>query len=330
MKQKKIVIAGGSGFIGQALCNYFGKEYTLVILSRQIPNQQTNAYGKRQIEQQILGNIHFVTWDGATIGPWAQELDGADMLINLTGKTVNCRYTRKNKQEIIDSRVHATKILGQAIQASAHPPLLWINAASATIYPHATDESRDESFRDFSDDFSVKVCQLWEKAFFDRHTPSTRKIALRMAITLGAGCVMMPYFNLLKFGLGGRQGNGKQMYTWIHILDTCRMIEWINNHPEIEGIYNCCSPNAVTNSNFMEILRKATGKKIGLPAYTWILKLGAFIIGTEPELVLKSRWVLPTKIMATGFKFSLGCLPQAMDDIVSKTPPHNYRLLAGK
>ncbi len=328
MKKKKIVIAGGSGFIGQALCNYFGKEYQLIILSRQLPNPQSNAYGEEQIEQEIRDNIHFAAWDGATIGPWAQELEGAELLINLTGKTVNCRYTEKNKKEIIDSRVNATKILGQAVQSSSHPPLLWINAASATIYPHATNESRDETFRDFSDDFSVKVCQLWEKTFFDQQTPFTRKVALRMAITLGAGGVMVPYFNLLKFGLGGRQGSGKQMYSWIHILDTCRMVEWIKDHPEIEGTFNCCSANPVSNDIFMQTLRKATGQKFGLPAYSWMLKVGAFLIGTEPELVLKSRWVLPTKILATGFKFTLGSLPEALNEIVNKTPRRQYRLLA--
>lgn len=147
-----------------------------------------------------------------------------------------------------------------------------------------------------------------------------------MAITLGAGGVMKPYFNLLKFGLGGRQGDGKQMYSWVHIEDTCRMIEWIYDHKEIEGIYNCSSPGAVSNQEFMGTLREITQQKIGLPAYEWILKIGAAIIGTETELVLKSRWVLPNKILATGFRFKYPVLKYALRDIIAQTPRRKYHL----
>jgi len=147
-----------------------------------------------------------------------------------------------------------------------------------------------------------------------------------MAITLGAGGVMIPYFNLLKFGLGGQQGNGKQMYSWVHIEDTCRIIKWIDEHQELEGTYNCCSPEPVTNNEFMQTLRKATGLLIGLPAYSWMLKIGAAIIGTETELIFKSRWVLPTKILATGFQFKYALLTSAIKDIISKTPRRKYHL----
>ncbi|MEO6719834.1 MAG: TIGR01777 family oxidoreductase, partial [Ferruginibacter sp.] len=261
---------------------------------------------------------------------WTSELDGADLLINLAGKSVNCRYNKKNKQEIFDSRTNATKILGQAVRASTHPPKVWINAASATIYPHATDTPRDESFTDFHNDFSVQVCQLWENTFFEQRTPFTRKIALRMAITIGAGGVMTPYFNLLKFGLGGQQGDGNQMYSWVHILDTCRMIEWVTEHEELEGTCNCCSPYPVTNKIFMQTLRKKTGHVFGLPAYSWMLKIGAALIGTETELILKSRWVLPTKIQAAGFNFRYGILNNAIEEIIHKTPASRYHLFGRK
>jgi len=148
-----------------------------------------------------------------------------------------------------------------------------------------------------------------------------------MAITLGNGGVMIPYFNLLKFGLGGQQGSGKQMYSWVHITDTCRMIDWIDGHTALEGTYNCSSPEPVSNRIFMQKLRAATGHVIGLPAYTWMLKIGAAIIGTEPELILKSRWVLPTKILATGFQFKYASLTSAIKDIIDKTPRNKYFLL---
>ena len=327
MKNKKIIIAGGTGFIGQELCNYFGTENNIIILTRQLPDQKTNAFGKNSINKAVLQNISYVKWDGITTGKWTATIEGSDIVINLTGKTVNCRYNEKNKKEIFDSRTNAVKALGQAIQQATVPPKLWINAASATIYPHATDTPRDENFTDFVDDFSVQVCRLWEKTFYEQRTPFTRKVALRMAINLGDGGVMIPYFNLLKFGLGGRQGSGKQMYSWVHVTDTCRMIAWIAEHTELEGTFNCVSPNAVTNDTFMKTLRQQTGCVIGLPAYQWMLAIGAKLIGTETELILKSRWVLPTRISASGFTFKYPVLKDAFEEIISTTPPKRYHLL---
>lgn len=326
MKNKKIIIAGGSGFIGQELANYFGTDNEIVILSRQLLNEKNNAFGENNIASSALKNTRFVKWNAATIESWAQELNNTELLINLAGKTVNCRYTDKNKKEIFDSRTNSTKVLGLAIQQCTHPPKLWVNAASATIYPNAVDIPRDESFTEFANDFSVQVCKLWEQTFYEQSTPFTRKVAMRMAITLGAGGVMTPYFNLLKFGLGGHQGSGKQMYSWVHVTDTCRMIEWLYNHSELEGTFNCVSPNAVTNAEFMATLRKTTGCKFGLPAFEWMLKMGAPLIGTERELVLKSRWVLPAKILQTGFTFHYNFLEDAFKEIIGKTPRHKYHL----
>jgi uncharacterized protein (TIGR01777 family) len=326
MKNKKIIIAGGTGFIGQELTSYFGTDNEIIILTRQVQNEKTNAFGENSITQAALANTRFVKWDAATVGDWATALNGADLVINLAGKTVNCRYNEKNKKEIFNSRTNATKAIGAAIQQCSLPPKLWINAASTTIYPHATDTPRDESFTNFANDFSVQVCKLWEKTFYEQVTPQTRKIALRMAITLGAGGVMTPYFNLLKFGLGGRQGSGKQMYSWVHVTDTCRMIEWLFNNAELNGTYNCVSPNAVTNIEFMKKLRSVTGHVFGLPAYEWMLAIGAPLIGTETELVLKSRWVLPTKMLQSGFAFMYNTVEEAFKNIISKTPRKKYLL----
>jgi uncharacterized protein len=326
MKNKKIILAGGTGFIGQELCNYFGKENEIVVLTRQMIEHSSNTFGEDHVNKEVTKNIRYVKWDGVSTGEWIKELDGAAMVINLAGKSVNCRYTEKNKKKIFDSRTNTTEVLATAIQQAVKPPELWINSASATIYPDATDTPRDESFTSFSNDFSVQVCQLWEKALYKQRTPFTRKVALRMAITLGAGGVMIPYFNLLKFGLGGKQGSGKQMYSWVHIEDTCRMIEWIYEHKEIEGTYNCSSPGAVSNEKFMATLRKVTGYKIGLPAYKWMLKIGAALIGTETELILKSRWVIPTKITQAGFQFRYALLEDALKDIILKTPRKKYDL----
>jgi uncharacterized protein len=326
MQHKKIVIAGGTGFIGQAFTNYFGINNEIIILSRQLPNQQTNANGQTAIDQAVLHNVRFVQWDGKTQGAWSAALNGADILVNLAGKSVNCRYSEKNKQEIFDSRTDSVAALGVAIRQCSKPPLVWFNAASATIYPYATDTARDESFTDFKDDFSVQVCRLWEKIFAEQSTPFTRKIALRMAITLGKGGVMKPYYNLLKFGLGGKQGSGKQMYSWIHIEDTCRIIEWMYDHKEMEGVYNLSSPGAVTNARFMQLLREATDCKFGLPAYEWMLRIGAKLIGTEAELVLKSRWVFPAKLLQSGYTFKFPNLETAFEDIVRQTPRKQFHL----
>jgi uncharacterized protein (TIGR01777 family) len=327
MKNKKIIIAGGTGFIGQELVKYFGKGNRIVVLSRQLEKARNNRNNYSLGTGKDALNIEFKKWDGKTSGDWVKDLDGADLLINLAGKTVNCRYTKKNRTEIMDSRINAVKAIGKAIIQCERPPKVWINASSATIYRHAEDKPQDEYTGEFHDGFSVEVCKRWEKTFYEQSTPHTRKVNLRMAITLGSGGVLIPYFNLLKFGLGGKQGSGKQMYSWIHIEDTCRMIEWINDREAIKGTYNCCSPGPVTNEKFMELLRKATGKLIGLPAYEWMLKAGAVLIGTETELVLKSRWVVPAKIIETGFHFKYPLLPGAFADIISKVPAKQYQLL---
>jgi hypothetical protein len=325
MKNKKIVIAGGSGFLGQAFTRYFGKDNEIIILGRQLPHEKTNAFGS-VINKNEYPGIRFVKWDGRTLDSWYKSLEKADILINLAGKTVNCRYTQKNKKAIFDSRTDAVKVLGLALQQLTHPPKCWINASSATIYRDARDLPQNEYTGEPGNGFSVEVCKLWEKTFFDLRTPFTRKIALRMAVNLGEGGVMTPYFNLLKSGLGGRQGDGKQRYSWIHVEDTCRMIEWLYEHEDMEGVYNASSPNSVLNKDFMAALRKATGHRFGLPAFTWMLKAGARLIGTETELVLKSRWVMPTKMLESGFHFKYPVIDEAFAAIIAQTERKKYHL----
>ena len=212
MKNKKIVIAGGSGFIGNAIAKYFGKENEIVILTRNV-HESNNAYGKSTAEIEQQQNVRMMQWNAKDAGDWHKEIDGCNIVINLAGKSVNCRYNEKNKQEIFNSRTNSTKAIGEAIRNATVPPKLWINAASATIYPHATQQPNDEYSTNFHNDFSVQVCKLWEKTFLEQRTAFTRKVALRMAVTLGDGGVIVPYLNLCKFALGGKQGNGKQMYS---------------------------------------------------------------------------------------------------------------------
>ncbi len=326
MKNKKIVIAGGTGFIGQEMIRYWCKSNDLVILTRNQANARNNRNQYTSIGHEELNSVCFIQWDGKSLGDWSHHLNGADLIINLTGRSVNCRYTKKNKTEILFSRLNAVNVFGEAIRQCQQPPPAWINASSATIYRDANDRPQDEYTGEFHDGFSVDVCRAWEKKFFDQAVPATRKVALRMAITLGPGGVLIPYFNLLKFGLGGRQGDGHQMFSWVHAEDSCRMIEWIEEHDKLEGIFNCCSPNPVSNRELMTTLREVTGRKFGLPAFKWMLRVGAALIGTETELVLKSRWVLPTRILETGFQFNHPHLKEALTDIISRVPRRQYHL----
>lgn len=322
----KIILAGGTGFIGEELIRYYGKQNNIVVLTRNLPDAKNNRNEYHSLSKNDLQNVQYILWDGKHVDSWKEHLNHADILINLAGKSVNCRYTEKNKQLILSSRIDSTNALGKAISEIADPPKLWINSSSATIYRHAMDKPQDEYHGEMQNDFSVNVCKQWEHTFFQQQTPFTRKIALRMAITIGSGGVMLPYYNLLKFGLGGKQGSGKQMYSWIHIEDTCRIIDFLTKHTELEGTFNCSSPNPVTNDRFMQTLREITNTSFGLPAPEWMLKLGAIFIGTEAELVLKSRWVVPAKLLEAGYVFHYPELKPALQNIVQQTPKKQYKL----
>ncbi|HEX5653426.1 MAG TPA: TIGR01777 family oxidoreductase [Chitinophagaceae bacterium] len=325
MKNKKIIIAGGTGFIGEEMIRYFGKDNDIVVLTRQTREEKNNRNRYHSLGDPDMLRTRYVKWDGQQVTGWENELNGSDLIINLAGKSVNCRYTPGNKQKIFDSRTDAVKTIGAAIRAIQQPPPLWVNASSATIYRHAMDRPQDEETGEFHNDFSVQVCKRWEQTYYEQSTPGTRKVALRMAITLGPGGILLPFFNLLKFGLGGRQGSGKQMFSWIHAVDLCRMIVFLEENTNLEGTFNASSPNPVSNAEFMQTLRKLSSSRIGLPASAWMLKIGAALIGTELELILKSRWVLPTRMIREGFQFRYPVLKDALQEIFLAVPTSQYR-----
>ncbi len=294
--KKKIVIAGGTGFIGKFLQqNFLQDGYDVHIISR------SNGGTK---------------WgDGAGI---IKELENAEMLINLAGKSVDCRYNEKNKKEIYDSRINTTHQLGEAILKCKNPPLLWINSSTATIYRHAEDRPMTEKNGEIGTGFSVNIATAWEKSFFDFTLPKTRQVALRMAIVLGKdGGVVLPIKNLVRFGLGGKNGNGNQMFSWIHIEDVFRIIMFLNENKNIEGVVNTAAPYPETNSSFMKKFRGVMNMPFGLATPVWLLKIGALVIKTEPELILKSRWVLPERLLDAGFKFKFATLDAALDNIIN-------------
>lgn len=305
MRYKKVVLAGGSGYLGGVLAAYYsGLSHEVIILARR--------------PQAPQGNIKTLVWDGATEGDWSAQLEGAELLVNLCGKNVNCRYNEANRREILASRMLPTALLGRVIAKLEQPPQLWINLASATIYRHAEDRPQDEDTGDIGEGFSVDVCKQWEQAFFDTLTPHTRKVALRTIIVLGRADGAFPrLLNLVKMGLGGKQGNGKQYMSWVHEQDVACCTEWLLDHPEITGIVNGTAPGPIPNAVFMQTLRKAYGIRLGLPAPAWLLTMGAAIIGTETELVLKSRWVLPQRLLDAGYQFQFSEAEHAVKDILS-------------
>lgn len=293
--KKKIVIAGGTGFIGIYLQHKFEEMgYNVKIISRQ----------KKHIE-------------------WSNEaaviiaLENSELLINLTGKSVDCRYNKKNKKEIYDSRINTTKQLGEAVLKCRNPPSLWINSSTATIYRHAEDRPMTEANGEIGTGFSVGIATAWEKAFFDFNLQNTRQVALRMAIVLGQdGGVILPLKNLVRFGLGGKSGKGTQMFSWIHIEDIFRIILFVQENTNFTGAINVAAPNPETNKGFMKKLRKILHMPFGFATPTWLLKIGAVIINTETELILKSRWVIPERLIKEGFEFKFPTLNTALSDIL--------------
>lgn len=292
---KKIVIAGGTGFVGKYLTEQFcNLGYEVLVISRQ--------------EQSIKWN------DTKGI---INALENSVMLINLAGKSVDCRYNKKNKEEIFKSRTETTKALGEAILKCNNPPELWINSSTATIYRHAEDRPMTESTGEIGKGFSVDVATNWEKALFSFQLTKTRQVALRMAIVLGKnGGVMKPFINLVRFGLGGKQGNGNQMFSWIHIEDLLSIILFLQSHKELKGVFNCSSPNPIDNKTLMKTFRQTMNVKTGLPSPTWLLKIGAVIIKTETELILKSRWVVPEKLLQVGYTFKYPKIDSALNNIL--------------
>lgn len=296
---KKLIIAAGTGFLGQVLVNHFkNKAQEIVVLTR----------GKAKIKN----TVRYIHWDAKTMTGWERELENADALINLAGKSVDCRYTPKNKSAIMASRVDSTTILNKAVLECINPPKHWLNSSTATIYRHSEDKQMDEVNGEIGFDFSMNVARMWEKAFFQVETPNTKKTALRTSIVLGKkGGAYLPLKKLAYLGFGGTQGTGKQFVSWIHEIDFARAVAFILDR-EMEGVVNVVSPIPIHNTDFMRTLREVKNIPFGIPIGSLLLKIGAKLIGTETELVLKSRNVIPRRLQENGFKFIYGDLEKAI------------------
>ena len=310
MNRQKLILAGGSGFLGNALAHHFAAlGWEVVVLSRRPSSGITNA--------------REVFWDGESIGEWINELDGASAIINLAGRSVDCRYTAANRRIIMDSRVKPTRVLGEAIARCKEPPSVWLNASSATLYRHTLDQAWDESGTDFTptaevhDAFSVSVIHAWEQAFTESTTLRTRKVALRTTMVLGHGrnSVFPVLRRLARFGLGGPMGSGRQFVSWLHHEDFCRAVEWLITHESVSGPVNLAAPNPLPNAEMMKLFREFTGAPFGLPAAEWMLEVGAFFLRTETELILKSRRVIPGALLSGGFEFRFPTMRSALADL---------------
>ena len=312
---QRIIIPGGSGQVGRILARHFqalGNDVT--VLSR---NRTPEAWP-------------VIAWDSITQGAWTQALENSDVCINLTGRSVNCRYNPANRREITESRVKSTQLLNQVIGALRSPPRVWLNASTATIYRHSLDRPMDEATGELGGNepgapdtwnFSISVAKGWEQAFFAHPTPRTRKVALRSAITFSPdrGGAFDVLLTLVRRGLGGRQGSGEQFVTWIHETDLVRSVEWLIAHEDCQGVVNLAAPNPVRNRDFMRALRNAwRPHTFGLPLETWMVELGAVFMQTESELILKSRQVVPGRLLDAGFVFQYLDWPSAAQELVSR------------
>jgi uncharacterized protein len=309
---KRIILAGGSGFLGQALAAHFlNAQWEVVILTRS-PGQ-CGVAGRQ------------VAWDACALGSWQKELEGATALINLTGKSVNCRYNARNRKEILDSRVNSTRVLGQAIGQCVRPPQVWLNASTATVYRHTFGDPWDETGEteataEAKDRFSVEVALAWEHALKETPTPRTRKVAMRLAMVLGLGknSVFPVLLRLARFGLGGKMGSGRQFVSWIHESDYCRAVEWLISHEDIEGPVNLAAPNPLPNREMMSLLRQVCHVPFGLPGTDWMLEIGAFFLRTETELFIKSRRVVPGRLLESGFAFQFPMIREAFEALCKR------------
>jgi uncharacterized protein (TIGR01777 family) len=296
----KIIIAAGTGFLGKNLKNYFtGKGHQVYVLTRN-PKLKNEIY-----------------WDAKTLGEWKRILENADVIINLAGKSVDCRYTDKNKKEIYSSRIESTKVLQQAVNECISKPKVWLNASSATIYIHSETHLNTEENGVIGDDFSMNICKSWESEFFKAKTENVRKVALRTSIVLGNYGGAFPKLKMLtKLGLGGKQGRGDQNVSWVHIDDFCKAVEFILKDENLSGPINITAPEPLSNEEFMMKLRKAMKVPFGLNAPVWQLVIASVFLKTQTELLLKSRNVYPEKLILNGFEFKYPQVEKAFENLI--------------
>jgi uncharacterized protein (TIGR01777 family) len=290
MEKPKMIIAGGNGFLGKHLARYFTQlGYQVIILSR-----------KRGYR---IGMLH---WDGRTLGRWAEALEGAAVVLNLAGRSVDCRYNIVNRYAIIRSRLDSTKVLGEAIAQCQNPPAMWLNSSTVTIYTDTKDEqpANTEATGNIGRNFSERVAQQWEAEFWVAATPRTRRVALRTAIVLGADGGALPVMaRLARWGLATSQSDGQQWMSWLHIDDFCRALELLIARPDLERTFNLCAPHPIRNEDFNALLGQHYQPRWQLPQPKWLLEIGAFLLRTETELILKSRKVVPQRLLESGFTF---------------------------
>jgi len=293
---KKIVIAGGTGFIGSYLDMRFRERgYKVVLVSRD--------------------KAH-VPWELIAL---TEALNKADILINLAGKSINCRHTPTNKKAVLESRIRTTELLGEAIRNCSQAPKLWINASATGVYKPSINHPMSEDETELGNDFLAEVVTSWEKVFFGRELASTRQVALRTSVVLGKdGGAIGPLVWLTRFGLGGKQASGTQMFSWIHLEDYFRVVLFLQEQDALQGVFNCTAPHPISNDVFMHALRSVLHVPFGIPAPEFAIRLGARLIGTEPELLLNSAYVVPKKLSEGGFKFSFPEINKALQNLLSK------------
>ncbi len=307
---RRVVLAGGNGFIGRSLGKgLLAGNFEVVVLTR------SPGAGETAIRQ--------VRWDGRTLGDWVAELEGAHAIVNLAGRSVNCRYNARNRREILESRVQSTQVLGEAIARRRQPPKVWLNASTATIYKHTFDRQMDEATGEIGatpeakDEFSIEVARAWEETLDKAPTVVTRKVALRTAMVFAAdkGGVYRTLRGLTQWGLGGPIAGGHQFISWIHEADFCNSVQWLIDRDDSSGPVNLASPNPIPQREMMRIIRRECGVPFGLPATRRMLEFAAFVHRTEAELILKSRRVVPGRLLAAGFQFRLPRMEDAVREI---------------
>ena len=302
---KKIVVAGANGFIGRNLVPILAESFEVVTLTRR--------------EEKIPGGRN-VLWDGINQSDWSKELEGAFAVINLSGKSVNCRHNEENKKIILDSRVESSEAIGRGIEACENPPSVWLNSSGISIYKETYDVPQNEDATEFDTDFLAEVTKEWEAACL-RHSPNTRKVLMRTSVILGLEDGSYPLIaKLTRFFAGGKQGSGKQFFSWMHVDDFCSVVKNIlleNN--AIEGPVNMCVPQSITNSEFMAAMRKAHHRSFGIPAPAFLLKIASTIIGTEASLVLKSAYIEPKVLKQEKASFEFPTIEAALKDLTSRT-----------
>ena len=310
----KIIVPGGTGQVGNVLKRAFrAKGHEVLFLSRNASNSEDIIY-----------------WDAKTLGDWTQEIDGADAVINLAGRSVNCRYTKKNLKAMMNSRVDSNRIIGKAICQADRPPRVWLQASTATIYAHTFGKPHDENTGLIGGNeadvpkywkISIDIARAWERALDEAKTPQTRKVALRSAMIMSPdkGGIFDTLLNLTRLGLGGAIAGGKQFVSWIHEHDFVRSVEFLLEHDEFEGVVNLSSPNPLSQKEFMAAIRHACGMPIGLPATKWMISVGAFFMRTDPELILKSRRVIPGRLLDAGFTFRYPEWTEAATELVERS-----------